>query len=265
MKLEEDMILAKPGYNEKYKDNVTWEQLKNSFTLYKRIPMIVAGGSHSGPIDPNEAVGFVDAKIDEENQIIRGEPVFYDEKFESVPAEIQRRLLYKEFVPASLGYQLFKDLRKVDHIAIGVESPVFKDIGFHAEDKFRYEETEGINKQEQQPKSEESISKLKAEDSPKPLVTFTQEQFDQLLESIRGLIPAPPQVVEETIEEVERLEEPPAEATIPQPKPEIEPERVIPRDTGGGTDARDGGWYTDPTTGRRVLSWRIAGEEQQKK
>jgi hypothetical protein len=262
MKLEQDMVLARPGHNDKYDNDVSWEQLKNSFTLYKRIPMIVAGGSHSGPIDPNEAIGFVDAKIDEATKTIRGEPVFYDEKFDNIPAEIQRRLLYKEYVPASLGYQLFNNLRKVDHIAIGVESPLFSDIGFHAEDSFRYEETEGIHKQEPA-KEERSVSTVEQRESPKPVVTFTAEQFEQLLSSIKALAPAPPQVTEEVTEEPEQPEqEPQAEATSPQPKLDVEPERVIPRDT-RGSDHKDG-WTTTPE-GRRVHSWQVAGTKEEDK
>lgn len=275
MKLEEDMILARAGYNEKYKQDVPWDELKRSFMLYKRIPMIVAGESHHKPIDPNEAIGFVDAKIDDAEQVIRGTPVFYEERFHDVPAEIQRRLLHKEYVPASLGYEPFKDLRKLDHIAIGVESPVFPDIGFHAEDSFRHEETDGINKQEPEATPEESIPEVKeAVQTGLPSVTFTGEQFAQLLQTIRSLAPAPSQTTEEVVEAQEKIRElaearpsqteaPPEEVQeSPQPKPKVEPERVIPKDTVAAV--REGQWYTD-ADGRRVMSLKIAGSEKEKK
>lgn len=227
MTLEYDLVLARPGYNEKYKREVSWEELRRTFLLYKRIPMIVAGGSHSGLIDPNQAIGFVDAKIDDKDQTVRGRAIFYKERFEDVPAEIQRKLAQDEHVHASLGYDQFDDIRKVDHLLIGAERPVFEDIGFHAESKFRYEETDGINKSEEA----EEVPK-KEEPTPVEDRGFNETQMSQIREIMTSLLPAPQETpVEEVKEEEPKIEEPPAEVpTDPQPKPKVEPERTIPKE-----------------------------------
>ena len=236
MTLEYDMVLARPGYNEKYKTDVTWDELRRSFLLYKRIPMIVAGGDHYGPIDPNLAVGHVDAKIDDAEQVIRGKGLFYKEKFEDVPAEIQSRLAHDKFVPASLGYEPFDSMRKMDHIAIGVDSPVFKDVGFHAESTFRHEETDGINTegkevQEDETAKDTEIQALRAE------IAELKELFQQSLKP-----PEPPQEetpaegVVEVPDPVENKVSPVEEPTVSQPKPQVEPERVIKREQSATTE-----------------------------
>ena len=257
-----DFVIAKAGFNKKYNRDVSWQELKDTFTLYKRIPMIAAAGDHYGRIDPNNAVGFVDAKIDEESQTIRGEPIFYEEKFEHVPSEIQQRLLYKQFIPASLGYEQFGNLRKVDHILIGAKDPVFPDVGINAEDGFYYEETEGMssNKEEQKkmPEAPEYVTK---EDFAK----FSSQVLEML--KARETPPPEPQmaVVEEEEEEViaeNEAEEAEEEMeNSPPPSPKVEPERVIAKGT-----ASKSGWLTDEE-GRRYLSFKVAGttEEQQQK
>lgn len=257
-------ILARPGYNKKYNRDVSWQELKNTFTLYKRIPMIVAGGDHHGRIDPNTAVGFVDAKIDEDAQVIRmDEPVFYEEKFESVPAEIQRRLLYHEFIPASLGYEPFGDMRKIDHLLIGAKDPVFPDVGIHAEEGFYYEETEGM-----------SSDKKQEEKPDAPVQYVTKEDFDkfssQVLEALKARETPHEEPSEETVSEAATLEEPQAEPTVergeeetipPPHTPKVEPERVIPKSSGSKSS---GDWLEDED-GHRYLSFRVAGTEETKK
>ncbi|MHA2068844.1 MAG: hypothetical protein ACXABY_31160 [Candidatus Thorarchaeota archaeon] len=254
MKIESEIILARPGYNKKFKREVTWEELKRTFLLYKRIPMIIAGGSHFGPIDPNDAIGFVDAKIDEQEQVIRGDdPVFFKETFDKVPAEIQRKLINKEHIFASLGYEPFQDIRKVDHLLIGAERPLFQDIGFNAEEeeKFHYEETDGINKEEvpEEEKPTDSIAELRAE---------IKELKELFIESQKPKEPEPPQEtpVEEVIEE-KKIEEPPEEEpTDPQPKPKVEPERTIAKEV---TKTSSDGLFSD--TGARVIKTPLAGSK----
>jgi len=225
-----DFIIARPGYNEKYKRDVTWDELRRTFLLYKRIPMIVAAGDtkrHHLPIDPNDAIGFVDIKIDDDSQMIRGDdPVVYDEKIEALPADLQQKLINKEFIHASLGYEPFENIRKVDHILIGANRPVFEDIGFHAEEDnaFYYEETEGINKEEPAKDPEEpKLNYISREDFDK----FQKEIFDRL-DALK-----PQEAVTETVEEATEEEEEPvpeAEPPAPQTKPLVESSRIIPKE-----------------------------------
>lgn len=258
----DNFVIARPGHNAKYNRDVGWDELRRTFLLYKRIPMIVAGGDHFGPIDPNHAVGFVDAKLDEDAQIVRGEPVFFKERFEQVPVEIQQLLMHKQHVPASLGYEEFDNMRKVDHIAIGVKSPVFKDVGFNAESRFRYEETDGMNKQSSPPAKEEA----------KPVQFVTKEDFEKFSAKVFELLqhsqrsPPPEPVKAQAVEQEAKkeTEAPPKEALpTPQPTPiAVEPERVIPK--GKSTPITNDGWLVDEY-GRRYLSYPVAGREATRK
>jgi hypothetical protein len=258
----DNFVIARPGHNEKYNRDVTWEELKRTFLLYKRIPMIVAGGDHYGPIDPNHAIGFVDAKLDDDAQIVRGEPIFFKETFEHVPAEVQQALMHKRHVPASLGYEEFENgMRKVDHIAIGVKSPVFPDVGFNAESRFRYEETDGMNKE--QPKATpvepaKAVQFVTREDFEK----FSAKVFE-ILNERKTAPPETPRTEEVKEEQKKETVAPPAEAPkTPRQAPVVEPERIIPRTP--STPSSNDGWLEDEN-GRRYLSFPVAGQEFIKK
>jgi len=258
MNIEYDnFILARAGYNKKLGKQVTWDELKKSFLLYKRIPMIVAGGDHYGPIDPNKAIGFVDAKFDDERQVVRGEPVFYQERFDTIPAAIQNKLAHKERVHASLGYEPYDSIRKIDHIAIGVDSPVFPDIGFNAESTFVYEETDGMNNPPDEHEQQED---------PKQAQFVTLEQFEQFkTELFERLQPSTPQEATAEVDTVETTEEPTTEQqteeppkeplTVSQPKPKVEPERVIPKAQPQTNTTGDGLFVLKE--GTRVISSQI--------
>ena len=235
------------------------KELKKTFLLYKRIPMIVAGGSHHGPIDPNDAVGFIDAKIHDDEQIIRGEPVFFDERFQDVPAEVQQMLAHKKYVPASLGYEPFENMRKLDHVMIGLKSPVFEDIGFNAESNFHYEETEGINNEDPKEPSE-----------TKPVEFVSMEQFEQfkkeLFESMKK--ETPPETSEEEVTVEKPVEEeievaPVEEPTVSQPKPLVEPERVIKREQSSQEVSSDGLFTT--VDGSKTISYPIGKPQEKEK
>jgi hypothetical protein len=142
----------------------------------------------------------------------------------------------------------------MDHIAIGVESPVFPDIGFHAESNFHYEETEGMNKEEEKAPEEP------VEQPEQRLVTFTESQFKELIDSLKEtpiVPPEPPQETQEPEPEVtEDKEEPATEETVAEP-PLVEPERTIPKDIPSSS-----GWTVD-ADGRRVLSFKV-GQDKKK-
>jgi hypothetical protein len=274
--LEYDIVLARPGFNKKYNREVSWDELRKTFLLYKRIPMIVAGGSHSGPIDPNNAVGFVDAKIDDDKQTIRGNAIFFKERFEAIPADIQSKLAYRTHVPASLGYEQFGDLRKVDHVLIGAKQPVFEDIGFNAEDTFRYEDTDGINSDAKAPTvntdtaKDTEIQALRAEIKElKELFLSSQKAKEP--EQTKQHPETPVEVVKDAITEKDTITETDeallaqveAELSdLPTPRPQVEPERVLPRQTSASSD--NSGWSTDEL-GHRFLSIHVAGQTEQKK
>jgi len=227
-----DMVLARPGYNKKFKRDVTWDELRKTFLLYKRIPLIVAGGSHYGPIDPNMAVGFVDAKIDEEQQTIRGEGILFKERYDDIPQEIHRKLTIGEHVHASLGYQEYDGIRKPDHILIGAERPVFEDIGFHAEaeNSFHYEETDGINPEDRVDEQEE--------EAPQAVPSLSQEQLDYIVVQLADRL-SPPEQKDTEVKDVEETEapqtEPEQEPKHEEPeaaKPKVTPERKpVPKET----------------------------------
>ena len=185
--------------------------------------------------------------------------MFYKEEFERLPAEIQRMLAHKKFVPASLGYEPFKELRKYDHIAIGVDSPVFPDVGFHAESNFRYEETDGINKEEEPEKEKEpSISDIVRIEMEKQMEIWKKTVFPEGIPET--LLEAP---AEEAVEEQQDTVEPPKEEpTAPQPKPLVEPERTFSKDT--GTEASDDGLFVKES-GARVIKSAVAGLDKEKK
>lgn len=257
MTLSYEGVLAKPGYNKKYKDDVSWDELRKSALLYKRIPMIVAGGDHAGAIDPKNAVGFVDQKIDEEEQVIRGKYVFFKEKFDQIPADIQKTLATGQHVKASLGYVPSQDIRKYDHIAIGVDSPVFEDIGIHAESDFRYEETDGINmpEDEQQEEREEVTEPEQPTADIAALKAEIAELKQMIVDSNEKQEPEPEPETEEKVTEPEETEVQEETEELPdQQQPEVEPERTIPKDKPTPKD----GWVETPE-GRRVLTTQVAG------
>ena len=257
----ENFVLARPGWNEKYKREVTWEELKKTFLLYKRIPMIVAGGSHFGGIDPNEAIGFIDAKIHDDEQIIRGEPVFFDERFEEVPAEVQQMLAHKKFVPASLGYEPYENMRKLDHVLIGAKSPVFKDVGFNAETTFQYEETEGINNEDPKEPSETKTVEFV---SMEVFEQFKKELFEEMKKETPIETPEEEVMVEKQEEPEEEIQEPPAEVpTVSQPKPKVEPERVIKREQSSQEVSSDGLFTIND--GSKVISHPIGKPQEKEK
>jgi len=260
MIVDTEMVLARTGYNPKLKREVTWEELKRTFTLYKRIPMIVAGGiEHHNPIDPNLAVGHVDAKIYDDEQVIRGVPTWYKERFKDIPNEIQKKLASKERIYASLGYQPFDNIRKVDHILIGAESPLFPDIGFNAESGLIYEETEGMNNEEEA-KKEPDIAEIVRTEMDKQFKLWKETFFPQKEKE--------PQVSQEetAVEEhttVEEIQEPlfAEEPQDSQPTPQIEPERTLPRTHTKPTRTTSDGMFE--LDGTRIISTPLGGHNSE--
>ena len=229
-----DGIVARPGIHKDGNrlEHITAELLRQAITSQKRIPLIIGPHPPLGRANPNDYIGHVEQAWNETQQRVDGVFLFYREKWDKVPLDVQRRLSNKEIVKASAGYEIGDVVegaqrgRRYDHLAIDVQNPMHGDIGVNVRmesefpDNFRIEQESQIG--EEEPEVKETVTTAPTS------VTFTDEQFKQLLETIR---PAPPVVVEtKVVEEVteEVLVEP---STPPLPEPRMEPEKVIPRGT----------------------------------
>jgi len=230
-----DGIVARPGV---HKDNtriehITTEVLRQAITSQPRIPLILGPHPPLGRANPNDYIGHVEQTWNEAQQRVDGVFLFYREKWNELPLDVQRRLSNKEIVKASAGYEIGDVVegaqrgRRYDHLAIDVHNPMHGDIGVNVRmeselpDNFRIEQESQIG-EEKESEVEETVTTAPTS------VTFTDEQFKQLLETIR---PAPP-VVSETKVEEEATEAVLMEPSAPAPPaPRMEPEKVIPRGT----------------------------------
>ena len=268
-------VVARPGVHKNRRsgrdEKIIWEELKRMAILYKRIPVVIAGGSHFGFIDPEEAVGIMDFLIDEKGHKLEGEGlIFREESVQSrIPDDIKLKLQRKEFLPSSLTYTArvvegIQRGRKPDHIAIGVRNPMHAGVGIHAEEdlpeNIRWEETEGIG-EDKKPELPEKKSSFSIEE-----LNYISDRVADRLES-RFPKPAeqPVSEPERPATEKEEPEKPPEpekeeeevdEEKEPEPEPRHEPEKVIPK----GKPAEKGIFESDD---RRVISTPITGKPKE--
>lgn len=270
-------VIARPGVHRNRRtgkdEKIVWEELKRMAILYKRIPVVIAGGSHYGFIDPEEAVGIMDFLIDEKGQRLEGEGlIFREESAQSrIPDNIKLKLQRKEFLASSLTYTAkvvegIQRGRKPDHIAIGVRNPMHEGVGIHAEsdlpDSLRWEETEGIG-EDKRPELPEKKSSFSIEE-----LNYISDRVADRLES-RFPKPAEQPVSEPVRPAVEKEPESPtpapeeekeeevAEETEPVEEPRHEPEKVIPK----GKPPIKGIFEKDDRT--RVISTPITGKTKE--
>lgn len=258
-------IVARPGVHNRgdILEQITAELLRQAIPFQPRIPLIVGPHPPGGRSNPNDWIGHVEQKWNATQQRVDGEFLFYREHWDKVPVDIQRRLNNKEVVKLSAGYEigdLVEDVqrgRKYDHLALNVHNPMHEDVGVNVRmeselpDNFRIEQEAQIG-EEEEPEDKETVK-------PAPTsVTFTDEQFKQLLEAIRPVVPEPP-VVSETKVEEEVIEEVQVEPSTPiPPEPRMEPEKVIPR----GTAPSEADYATNDDT--VAVSIEMLGEKAKK-
>ncbi len=269
-------VIARPGVHKNRRsgrdEKIIWEELKRMAILYKRIPVVIAGGSHFGFIDPEEAVGIADFLIDEKHQKLDCEGlIFREESAQSrIPDDIKLKLQRKEFLPSSLTYtaKVVDDIqrgRKPDHIAIGVRNPMHAGVGIHAEedlpDNLRWEETEGIG-EDKKPELPEKKSSFSIEE-----LNYISDRVADRLESrfpkpAEQPVSEPERPVTEKEEEPEKPPEPEKEVEEvdeekePEKEPRHEPEKAIPK----GKPAEKGIFDED---GIRVISTPITGKSKE--
>ena len=268
-------VVARPGVHKNRRsgkdEKIIWDELKRMAILYKRIPVVIAGGSHFGFIDPEEAIGIMDFLIDEKNHKLDGDGlIFREEDVQSrIPDDIKLKLQRKEFLPSSLTYTArvvegIQRGRKPDHIAIGVRNPMHAGVGIHAEEdlpeNIRWEETEGIG-EDKKPELPDKKSSFSIEE-----LNYISDRVADRLES-RFPKPAEQPVSEPERPATEREEEPEkppepekeeevAEEKEPEPEPRHEPEKPIPK----GKPAEKGIFESDD---RRVISTPITGKSKE--
>jgi hypothetical protein len=225
-------VLAKPG-EYRFGDVTevkTAEELKQAV---ERQPILTLTLGHpvGGTVRASDYIGTVTQKWNEEKQRVDGDFWFYDEY---LPDHIRERIVNDMPVSISAGYT-------VDSVEDGVQKGILYshvavldgedpkcplhecgvNVRMESSDPMRYEQEQDIT----EPK--ESVSEEKQEESPKPSVTFTAEQFTEFLEVIKSFAPALPAEQKPEVEEPE-AEQPEATPEPPTQEPKVEPEVVIP-------------------------------------
>jgi len=164
-------IIARPGVHRRLdgtEEVITWNELKEAVQFQNRIPLVLKHPA-TGYINPQDRIGTVTQRANEEKQVIEGEYWFFEEPeyWNQLPKDLQRMILSgDEIKRISAGYRVPKSWegdykpRHYDHIAIDVDNPM-QDIGISKGDvrmesklpeDFRVEETptiEGEHKEEQ--------------------------------------------------------------------------------------------------------------------
>lgn len=256
-------IVARPSVykNGDILEHVTAEVLRQAISFQKRIPLIIGPHPAGGRANPNDYIGHVVQTWNATQQRVDGEFLFFRERWDKIPVDIQRQLTNDEVVKLSTGYEIgdvvegFQRGRRYDHIALNVPNPMHEDVGVNVRmeselpDNFRIE-------QEAQIGEEKEPEKETVETAP-TTVTFTDEQFKQLLEAIRPIVPEPPVVSETKVEEATKeVQVEPSTPTPPEPR--MEPEKVIPR----GTAPSEEDYATNDDT--VAVSVQMLGEKAKK-
>lgn len=247
-RLEYQAILARPGpYKYKWGTEVkTWEELKKAF---QRTPELMLTLGH--PLTPDgrpriatmeDYLGRIVAIINEEKQVIEGIVKPHEEEWHKIPKHIQDRLVNDLPTEISAGFHPGRVAGGVmtgmlyNHIALLVdgENPICPlgecgiNVRLESDDGeilMRYEQATSTK---DEPEEQEKKETATDEQVTGPLVTFTQEQFDKLISTLK-----PPEQPEEEAG-AESLEEEKSEPEIEEPvtakapEPSLEPERAFP-------------------------------------
>jgi hypothetical protein len=189
--------------------------------------LIVGPHPVGGWSDPTQWIGTVTTIWNDAEQQVDGEFWFFDEEWERIPEEVRKRIVNKEKVSLSAGYQVGKVEdgiqigRKWDHLALNVQNPKQEGIGVNVRmeaelpENFRVEETPEISGKEAPAETPPAPTK---EDVQAWVAEAVAEAVAKALEAQK---PAEP----------ERSEEEPVtapEEEVKEARPEPIPETVLP-------------------------------------
>ena len=240
-KLEYYGIIARPGtFKRKDGSSVTktWEELKKSFQLTQELKLTLGHpltpDKRSRPTRAADFLGRIIPVINEEKQVIEGRFKFYDEPWGGIPEHIRGKIVNDEAVSISAGYTSRKqngvetDMLH-DHIALLVEgeSPVcpLDECGINVESESGDDEIMTFEQAESTKEApEEQPTEQPTEEKPQ-LITFTKDQFDQLLERIK---PKEPEPVDAGAAPEEQNPPPEEDETKEEPTPTTEPSSGVP-------------------------------------
>lgn len=241
-------IVARPGvhYNVMSgKDEViTWEELVEAVQFQRKIPLVLEHPA-TGHINPNDRIGMVEQRVNEDKEIIEGEFFFFSESqyWNQIPRALKKKITGGQKINLSAGYKVGgivegrQRSRQYDHIALDITKPMFQDVGIQKgevrmeselPDNFRIEETPIIEGEE---KKEETPPKV-----PKT-TPHNEAELYMIIGEMRAEIKALKEAKESKPATEEKVEEdrPEAEATPEPPPPK--PKMVVPQ---GSAEEKEG-------------------------
>ena len=250
-RLEYRGILARPGpYKYKWGTEVkTWEELKKAFQRTQELkltlghPLTPDGRPRLATVE--DYLGRVIPVINEEKQVIEGLFRFHDEEWDKIPEHLREKIVNDLPIEISAGFNPGKVINGsmtgmlYDHVALladgenpicplgecGINVRLESDSG---DSIMTYEQATSTRDEPEEPAQEEKKEEESVVREGTGLITFTQEQFDKLISTLK-----PPEQPEEEAG-AESLEEEKSEPEIEEPvtakapEPSLEPERAFP-------------------------------------
>ncbi len=255
-------ILAVPG-EYKFGDKTETKTAEELRLAAQRQPILTLTLGHPDGHIPraSDYIGTVTQKWNEAKQRVDGDFWFYDEH---IPTHIRERIINNVPVKISAGYSVDRVEEGIQkgilysHIAVldgeDPKCPLDKcgvNVRMETNSELRYEQEQTID-EPKEPEVKETVQ------TAPPSITLSDEQFKQLLEAVRPVVPEPPAVQKPEVEE-EVTKEVPVEPSAPTPpEPRMEPEKVIPR----GTAPSEEDYATNDDT--VAVSIQMLGEKAKK-
>ena len=245
-------IIARPGtYKRKDGSSVTktWEELKKAFQKTRELILTLGH-----PITPDgkprlanirDYIGRVLPIINEEKQVIEGDFLPHEEEWDKIPSNIQHMLESDLPLDISTGqtsrnYEGIEQDALYNHIALLVdgENPIcpLGECGINVrvesddgdEITMTYEQATSTKDEEKdEPVQEEKVTKPEAPPQP---ISFTPEQFETLMSTLKPKEPQPTEdagaePAEEEKSPPDKVEEP---VEAPTRQPSLVPEKAFP-------------------------------------
>ena len=154
-------IIARPGIHRRLdgtEEVVTWEELKEAVQFQRDISLVLHHPI-GGAINPKDRIGRVIQEINEKEQVIEGDFLFFEEKkyWDQIPLDLRRKIVGGDAISLSTGYKIGaivdgrQTSRQYDHIALDVKNPM-QNVGIEEgsvrmeelPENFRIEETPEI-------------------------------------------------------------------------------------------------------------------------